>query len=108
MADAEVRENAQKERFEIWIGEELAGFTVYEGHESPLPFVHTEIDPRFGGQGLGSTLIRQALDTVRAREFAVLPYCRFVKAFIQKHPDYLDLVPAAHRAAFGLPETASS
>lgn len=105
MADAEVRENVEKQRFEIWIGDERAGFTVYEGHGSTLSFVHTEIDPRFGGQGLGSILIRQALDSVRARDIAVLPFCPFVKAFIQKHPDYLGLVPAARRAAFGLPQS---
>jgi predicted GNAT family acetyltransferase len=101
----EVRENAAEYRFEIWLGGERAGMTVYEGEGPTLAFVHTEIDDRFGGRGLGSVLIRQALDTVRARGQAVLPYCPFVKAFIQKHPDYLDLVPPSKRATFGLPET---
>jgi predicted GNAT family acetyltransferase len=103
--EPEIRENAAAHRFEIWLGEERAGITVYEGEGHTLAFVHTEVDDRFGGHGLGSTLIGQALDTVRARGGSVLPFCPFVKAFIQKHPDYLDLVPASRRAAFGLPET---
>jgi len=107
-AQPEVRENVAEHRFEIWIDDELAGQTVYQGEGLTLPFMHTEIDDRFGGQGLGSVLIRQALDTVRARGGQVLPYCPFVKSFIQKHPDYLDLVPSGKRADFGLSETATA
>src|SRR4051812_943818 len=101
----EVRENAAEQRFEIWIGAEQAGLTVYQEHGDTLRFVHTEIDDRFGGQGLGSVLIREALDTVRARGAQVLPYCTFVRAFIAKHPDYLDLVPSSRRAEFELPQS---
>jgi uncharacterized protein len=93
----EVRENAAEQRFEIRLGEELAGITVYEPEGQLLAFVHTQVESRFGGQGLATILIRQALDTVRQRGQAVLPYCPFVKAFIQKHPDYLDLVPEQQR-----------
>jgi uncharacterized protein len=102
----EVRENAAEQRFEIWLGDERAGMTVYQGHGQTLRFVHTEIDDRFAGHGLASILIRAALDTVRARGISVLPYCPFVKRFIQKHPEYVDLVPPAQRKAFDLPETA--
>jgi predicted GNAT family acetyltransferase len=93
----EVREDVAEQRFEIWYGGELAGITVYEPDGDVLAFVHTEVEARFGGHGLATTLIGQALDTVRARGQAVLPYCPFVKAFIQKHPEYLDLVPEAQR-----------
>jgi uncharacterized protein len=107
-AQPEVRENVAEHRFEIWIDDELAGQTVYQGAGPTLPFVHTEIDDRFSGRGLGSVLIRVALDSVRARGGEVLPYCPFVKGFIAKHPEYLDLVPPARRASFGLPETAKA
>ncbi|HST80544.1 MAG TPA: GNAT family N-acetyltransferase [Kineosporiaceae bacterium] len=104
-AQPEVRENVAEHRFEIWIADELVGFTVYQGLGQTKAFVHTEIDDRFGGRGLGSVLIRSALDSVRARGAEVLPYCPFVKAFIAKHPDYLDLVPTAQRSTFGLSAT---
>jgi uncharacterized protein len=105
-AQPEVRENTAEHSFEIHVGDELAGKTVYRQQDSVVGFLHTEIDDRFGGQGLGSVLIRGALDTVRARGGQVLPHCPFVKRFIEKHPEYLDLVPADRRAGFGLPETA--
>jgi uncharacterized protein len=104
----EVRENAAEQRFEIWLGDERAGMTLYQGHGQTLRFVHTEIDDRFAGKGLASILIREALDTVRGRGLSVLPHCPFVKRFIQKHPEYVDLVPQSQRKLFDLPETAAA
>jgi predicted GNAT family acetyltransferase len=103
---SEVRENLAEHRFELWIGDELAGKSVYQGEGRTLPFVHTEIDPRFEGQGLGSKLIRASLDAVRERGASVLPHCPFVLHFIEKHDEYLDLVPQERRTDFGLPGTA--
>ena len=51
------------------------------------------------GQGLGSRLVREALTGLRDRGVAVLPYCPFVKAYLQRHPELVDLVPEAERAA---------
>jgi predicted GNAT family acetyltransferase len=64
--------------------------------------MHTEIDQAFEGQGLGSRLIGFALDDASRRELAVLPFCPFVRAYIERHPSYLELVPASRRKAFGL------
>jgi predicted GNAT family acetyltransferase len=100
----EVRDNPAEQRFEIWVGTERAGELVYRSDGGKgLPLMHTEIDEKFGGQGLGTILIREALDTARAQHQFVMPYCPFVKAFIQKHPDYVDLVPESARSTFGLP-----
>jgi uncharacterized protein len=56
-------------------------------------FTHTETDPAFEGQGVGSQLVRWALDDVRARGLRVVPVCPFVKSYIAKHADeYGDLV----------------
>ena len=103
---SEVRENVAEHRFELWVGDELAGKTMYRGEGQTLPFTHTEIEPRFEGKGLGSVLIRGALDAVRARGGSVLPHCPFVQHFISKHDEYLDLVPEDRRADFDLAGTA--
>lgn len=100
--DVRVRANPEQLRYEIWVGAELAGFTEYRRHGPEADFVHTEIGERFGGRGLASRLIREALDDARQQGWSVLPYCPFVKAFIAKHEEYLDLVPEAKRARFGL------
>lgn len=98
-----VRDAPEHKRFEIWVGDVLAGFTVYRARPDRYTFVHTEIDPAFGGRGLASVLIKAALDEMRARDIAVLPQCPFVRRYISRHPDYLDLVPAGDRGRFDLP-----
>ncbi len=99
----EVHDAPERSRYEITVDGELAGFAAYERHHHSVAFTHTEIDPRFEGHGLASQLIRAALDDVRADGTPVLPFCPFVRAFIERHPDYLALVPEARREAFGLP-----
>jgi hypothetical protein len=100
--DVQVHDNADQSRYEITVGGTPAGFTRYVLHGQQADFVHTEIDGKFEGHGLASTLIRSALDDARRRGWQVLPYCQFVKAFIAKRDEYRDLVPADRRAQFGL------
>jgi uncharacterized protein len=97
-----VEDNPGQHRFEIRVDGEVAGFAEYHLHETQAAFTHTEVAPAFGGQGLASTLIQAALDQARQRGWQVEPFCPFVRAFIGKHPEYRDLVPAAQWARFGL------
>jgi uncharacterized protein len=101
--DTTVVDNPAEHRFEIRADGALAGFAAYRADEREHVFTHTEIDPAYEGKGLGSVLIRGALDDVRSRGRAVLPVCPFVRSFVERHPDYLALVPAAERDRFGLP-----
>jgi predicted GNAT family acetyltransferase len=98
----EVADNPELERYEIHVDGALAGFSEYRGHTDTRSFTHTEIAPEFGGRGLGSELIRRALDDVRSQGLQVIPICPFVKAFLGEHEEYLDLVDARIRRAFGL------
>ena len=97
-----VSDNPERQRYEVRVDGEVAGFAQYEVKPDQIAFTHTEIDERFEGQGLGSKLIAFALDDARERELTVLPFCPFVKSYIQRHHDYLELVPAERRREFGL------
>lgn len=93
MAEAALRNAEDKNRYEASLDGELAGFADYILTDGLITFTHTEIDPKFEGKGVGSALVRFALDDVRARgERKVLPICPFVKAWIGKHPDYHGLL----------------
>jgi uncharacterized protein len=94
--------NAEERQYEIWADDELAGFTQYHPYQGVLAFIHTEVEDRFEGQGLGSTLVRGALDEVRSRGESMLPFCPFVRGYIQKHREYVDVVPAHDRDFFDL------
>ncbi|PTA43635.1 GNAT family N-acetyltransferase [Micromonospora sp. RP3T] len=87
-----VEENPAKHRFEILVDDALAGFTAYLPRGEVLVFTHTEVEDRYQGQGVGAALIRGTLDRVRANGGRVVPRCPFMAAFIERHPDYADLV----------------
>ena len=99
---ADVRDNADERRFEIWVDGQLAGFTTYALRPGTISFLHTEIDPSFQAHGLGQELVTAALRSARERDLKVLPFCPYVRAFIAEHPEFLDLVPDQDRARFNL------
>lgn len=100
--EVEVSDDRAAARYVIAVGGEPAGFAQYRDRGRALAFVHTEIDDRFEGQGLGGRLVSAALDDVRSRGLSALPFCPFVRGYIARHHEYLDLVPATRRSQFGL------
>ena len=100
--DYEIVDAPGAHRFEVRAGSVLAAHVVYRRRPGLIAFVHTEVDDAFAGEGVGSILVRAALDAARAEGAEVLPFCPFVNGWIQRHPDYLDLVPADQRERFGL------
>lgn len=85
--EVEVRDNVAASQFEITLDGGRAGVLTYELRPGAIALLHAEVDPAFEGRGLGSTLIRSALDSARERGLKVLPYCPFVKAYLAKHPE---------------------
>lgn len=87
----EVVNNKADHRYELTIDGHLAA-THYAISNGVITFVHTEVPPELGGKGIGSRLIKGALDQVRADGLKVIAECPFVKGFIGKNPAYADLL----------------
>ncbi len=105
MAEAErieVADVPERDRYELSIDGEVIGYTAYHARPGLIAFVHTEVDERLQGRGLADRLIRFALEDARARGLAVLPFCPFVKAFIERNREFEALVPDTYREQFGL------
>lgn len=81
-------------RFVLTRGGQEIGETAYRTREDgTLDFVHTEVDPSLQERGLGSKLVGDALDRVRAESDArIAATCPFVKRFVEEHPEYQDLL----------------
>jgi predicted GNAT family acetyltransferase len=97
-----VVDTPERKRFEVSVRGEPAGFLVYRSRKGLLALIHTEVEDRFEGSGLGGRLARFALDQAREQGLAVLPFCPFVNEWMKRHREYVDLVPAAYRAEFDL------
>jgi predicted GNAT family acetyltransferase len=93
MSDVQVTDNPGESRYEAHVDGELAGFAAYDTGDDLIVFTHTEVFDAFEGKGVGSALARGALDAVRADgSRKVVPRCRFIRGWIEKHPDYQELV----------------
>ena len=88
----DVRDNPSEHRFEIHDDGKLAGFARYVRRPGRIFFVHTEIDPAFEGRGLGSQLASAALDATRATGERIVPLCPFIASYVERHPEYADLI----------------
>ena len=92
-----VRDNREKHRFEIDLGDGSYAFAEYTLPAGKIMFTHTEVPPRHEGQGLGTLLIRTALASARERGLQVIPICPFFAEFIRKHAQEQDLLDPAWR-----------
>ena len=99
----EIKKNEALLRYEIHVDGVLAGFVEYVLGENSIEFPHTEVDPAFGGKGVGSALVEFALDDAKARGLEVIPTCPFVARAISKNPTkYLALVREEERPRYNL------
>ena len=88
----ELRKNASQGRYELVEGGEVVGFAEYREESGTMVLPHTVVDPGHEGEGLGSQLARFALDDIRQAGKTVVPSCAFIRGYIEKHPEYADLV----------------
>lgn len=96
-AEVTVSENLDHHRYDVFADGELAGFTVYRDREhdgaAERIFYHTEVAEAFGGRGLATILVREALDATRADGKFIVGVCPLVASFLTNHPEYAE---AAH------------
>lgn len=96
MSGVVVTDNAAAGRYEAHVDGRLAGFAEYQLTDALVVFTHTEVDPAFEGQGVGSAIARHALDgLVAAGTRKALPVCPFITGWIQRHPEYLAITYGA-------------
>jgi uncharacterized protein len=94
-ANVTVQDNPERNRYEAVVESGVvAGFSEYQKRDGLLVFTHTEVDDAFEGQGVGSALARGVLDAAREAGLPVRPLCPFIRKYIDRHPEYQDLVAA--------------
>ena len=88
---AAVRDTTQDHRFELDVGD-VTAFVSYSITGSVVTLIHTEVPESLSGKGVGSMLVRETLELLRARGAQIVAECPFVAAYIQRHPEYRDLI----------------
>ena len=91
MSEGQVRREPEQDRYELKIGDDVA-IAAYLQQGDVVTFTHTEVPEALEGHGVASKLIAGALDDVRQRHLKIVPECRFVASYVQRHPETQDLL----------------
>ncbi|MBM7503215.1 GNAT family N-acetyltransferase [Agromyces aurantiacus] len=82
----------EEHRYELFVGDDLAGYVEFRERPGRIVFIHTIVDPAFEGRGFGSRLARHVLDDAVARGDRIVPRCPFIAAYLKTHPGYEESV----------------
>lgn len=95
MAQVRVENVAEKNRYEAYRNDALAGFVDYQTTAELVVLTHTEVDPNLEGQGIGGALAQAVLEDIRRRELKALAVCPFILSWVDRHPAYADVLYGA-------------
>jgi len=88
----DIRNNAEQSRFET----NVDGHTAYAAYDledpSRIVFTHTTVPKELGGRGIAGEIVKFGLEHARKEGLKVVPQCSYVATYIEKNPEYRDLV----------------
>ena len=102
MDSPELTLNATTQRYEAKLEGAVVGFIEYRDTANARLLTHTEVGKKFEGQGVGSQLVRFALEDIKSSGASLVPVCPFIATYVQRHREYAELVAPAQRAQYGL------
>lgn len=88
MPEKSVRNDPDGRRYVVTVDGEEAGVAHYAVRDGVVVFTHTEVDPKWEGQGVGSALARGALDDAVRSGGKFIARCPFIAAYVERHPEY--------------------
>ena len=97
VTETEVIDVPEASRYELRLGGNLIGVAAYRRRDGRIAFTHTEVDESCEGRGLGSRLAAFALEDARRQGLEVLPLCPFIAGYVDRHPEYEQLVASGYR-----------
>ena len=83
--------NKAKKRFEVQVESHTAELT-YTLKGKTILFTHTGVPSALEGHGIGSKLVKTGLEYARANKLKVKTVCWFVSGYLERHPEYQDLM----------------
>jgi predicted GNAT family acetyltransferase len=88
----EVVHRPERSCYELLIDGRVVGLTDYVDLGDAVEIPHTEVDPSMQGQGLAGRMVAVVLDDLRERARLVVPTCPYVRTFIDRHSEYVELL----------------
>ncbi len=89
--DIPLKDNKEAQQFELDVNGAIA-FIAYEPHKGALALTHTEVPEALEGKGVGSVLVLKTLEYIESQGQKIIPLCPFVRAYLQRHPEWERIV----------------
>ena len=88
---------AESDRFIISVEDQKVGFTEFNDRDGQRVFTHTEVLDEFGGRGLATILVNEALQATREAGLRIVAVCPMVANYVEKHEELSDVVDPVDR-----------
>jgi len=95
--DITFEHDEERETFEAIIGDDRAVLEYRSNKEGKFFITHTEVPPALQGKGIASILVNHVFDYIRTNNMRMIPVCPYVKSYLKKHPEHMDLVASGIR-----------
>jgi predicted GNAT family acetyltransferase len=82
----------ESDRFSISVDGQKVGFVEFADRDGQRVFTHTEVLDEFGGRGLATILVDEALTESRDAGLRIVAVCPLVVAFVKKHHEFDDVL----------------
>lgn len=92
LSSVEVVDNTTDRQFELALEGDIALIAYRLVADNVYALDHTEVPESFEGKGVGSALVEKTLKLIESCGGKIIPYCPFVRAYLQRHPDWNRLV----------------
>jgi predicted GNAT family acetyltransferase len=89
--NSDIRHNENESRFETTVDGSVA-FVEYDLEPGSIVFTHTVVPDEISGRGIANQLASHVLNYAREQKLAVVPQCAFIASWIERHPEYRELV----------------
>ena len=84
-------DNIEAKQFQFDLGDAIAKIEYIKAKEK-IYLTHTEVPSSYEGKGIGSALIKQTLEHIKAQDWTLIPLCPFVALYLKRHPEWKALV----------------
>ncbi len=92
-----ITDNTEELRFETPVDDAFA-FIAYRWEHGQLALMHTEVPEKYEGQGIASKLTKFALEQAKHQQRKVLVFCPYISSYLNRHPEYKELVEKDYNA----------
>ena len=92
MENYKLIDNVALHQYEFRIGDLIPRIEYIKTKNGEIYLTHTEVPSALEGKGVGSSLVRLALEDIERQQLRLVPLCPFVAGYVQTHPEWKRLV----------------